>query len=108
MPNAKWRTASEKKWEEARWGNPYDYAWTVGGVPRGKKIIAGHWHVSYAWHEKLGTPEYGTGAIFDTWEGSNLVMIDACTAKSGKCNVFVFEDDQPVKLGMTKNQRKNI
>ena len=108
VPNAKWRTASEKKWEEARWGNPYDYAWTVGGVPRGKKIIAGHWHTSYAWHEKLGTPEYGAGAIFDTWEGSNLVMIDACTAKSGRCNVFVFEDDKPVKLGMTKNQRKNI
>lgn len=108
VPDAKWRTASEKEWERARWVNPYDYASRIGGVPRGKKIIAGHWHASCAWHEKFGTPEFGTEAIFDTWEGRNLIMIDACTAESGRCNVFVFEDDQPVKLGLTKNQRKNI
>lgn len=107
VPDPEWRDAGEKEWEEARWGNPYDYALQIGGVPRGKKIIAGHWHASYAWHETLGTPEFGENAIFDTWEGRNLIMIDACTAESGKCNVFVFEDDQPVKLGFTKNQRKN-
>ena len=108
VPNVKWRTASDKEWEEARWDSPYDNASQIGGVPRGKKIIAGHWHASYAWHEKLGTPEFGTEAIFDTWEGKNLIMIDACTASSGRCNVFVFEDDQPVKLGFTRSQRKNI
>ena len=107
-PNAEWRTASEREWEEARWGNPYECASRIGGVPRGKKIIAGHWHASYAWHETLGTPEFGAEAIFDTWEGRNLVMSDACTAESGRCNVFVFEDDRPVKLGLTKSQRKNI
>lgn len=102
-----WRKADEKAWKDSRWGNPYDYAKYIGGEPKGKKIIAGHWHVSYAWHKEKGTPEFGLNAKFDIWEGNNIIMIDACTAITNRCNVFVFEDDKAPKLGMTKKQRKN-
>lgn len=102
-----WRKAGETAWEKSRWGNPYDCMRHIGGIPKGKKLIVGHWHVSYAWFKETGTPEFKEGARFDTWEGDNLIMIDACTAISGKCNVFVFEDDKAPKLGKTKNQWKN-
>jgi len=98
-----WRKASEKKWKDSRWGNPFN---CMGmSVPKGKRIIAGHWHSSYAWHMTNGTPEFGEGANYGIWTGSKLVMIDACTAASGKCNVFVFEDDRPANLGSTRKQR---
>lgn len=99
-----WRKAGEKRWKESRWGNPFECLRMK--VPEKKKIIAGHWHSSYAWHVIDGTPEFGEGANYDIWEGSKLIMIDACTAISGKCNVFIFEDEQPATLGMTIEQRK--
>lgn len=102
-----WRKAGEAAWKESRWESPYDYMKLVGGIPKGKKLIAGHWHASYAWSEETGTPEFGEGARFDAWEGENLIMIDACTAVSGRCNVFVFEEEKAPKLGKTRNQWKN-
>lgn len=103
-PNPRWRESGDVDWQKSRWGNPYDSAKSVGGAPRGKRIIAGHWHVSYAWMAEEGTPEFGPGAKFDVWKGRNIVMIDACTAESGKCNVFEFEDDAAPVLGKTKSE----
>lgn len=102
-----WRKAGEDAWKESRWRNPYACMKLVGGIPKGKKLIVGHWHASYAWSEETGTPEFGEGARFDAWEGENLIMIDACTAISGRCNVFVFEEEKAPKLGKTRNQWKN-
>lgn len=108
VPNPRWRKAGWSDWERARWDNPYGNSFFVKGVPQGKRIIAGHWSASYAWHRQIDTPEFGEGAKFDIWEGNRIIMIDACTAESQKCNVFVFDDDQPVKPGLTRSQRENV
>lgn len=107
VTDANWRSASEKEWRDSRWGNPFDCAKAMS-VPRGKKIIAGHWHTSYAWHVTEGRSEFGNDAKFDIYVGRKLVMIDACTAHSKKCNVFAFDDNCPPKLGFTKEQRKKL
>lgn len=101
--NPKWRKASQEEWQRARWGNPFKWSALNLGVPN-KKIIVGHWHCSAGWANILNLTEFGRDARFDIFENDNLIAIDACTAHSNKCNVFVFEDDAKPKKGKTYNQ----
>lgn len=85
-----WRTSSKKKWEEAKWPNPYEMA--LQGLNKTNKVIVfGHFHTSYMHHICESTPEFGEGANFEPFYGDGFIGIDACTAYSHKVNVVVLE-----------------
>ena len=89
--NPNWRKASEEEWEQARWGNPFEFA-NKGLLPN-KTVVFGHWHSSAGWAMSEGRSEFGKDAKFEPFFGDGFIAIDACTAHSGKCNVLVLEDD---------------
>ena len=87
-----WREATYQQWEDARWLNSFDMVQEGFGID--KCVIAGHWHSSYGRYMTEGAPEFGEGADFSPFHYDNkLIMIDACTAYSGKVNVLVLEDN---------------
>ena len=88
-----WRNADALAWQDARWGNPLDMA--MKGLTPDKCVVAGHWHCSAGWAMgKKSIKEFGDNAIFDPYYYEDkLIMIDACTAYSGKVNVLVLEDN---------------
>lgn len=86
-----WRNASQKEWNDAMWGNPFDMA--ARGLLPDKTIVFGHWHCSTGWAESENRSEFGDDAKFDPYYGDGFISIDACTAHSGKCNVIVLEDE---------------
>lgn len=89
--NPDWRNASQKDWDAAMWGNPFDMA-DRGFMPD-KTIVFGHWHCSTGWANAEGRSEFEDDAKFDPYYGDGFIGIDACTAHSGKCNVIVIEDE---------------
>lgn len=90
--NPKWRNASQREWDDAMWGNPFDMA-QKGLNQTGKVIIFGHWHASAGWAKAEGRSEFGDGAKFEPYYGDGFIAIDSCVARSGKCNVIVVEDE---------------
>ena len=89
--NPNWRNATEKEFEESRWGNPFEII-KQGLNQTGKTIVFGHWHCSTAWAKAEGRTEFGKDAKFEPFYGDGFISIDACTAHSKKCNVIVLED----------------
>lgn len=89
--NPNWRDAPLVDWEQARWGNPYDLAYS-GFLPD-KTLVFGHWHCSTGWSDTEGRSEFGADAKFEPYYGDGFISIDACTAHSGKVNVLVLEDE---------------
>ena len=87
-----WREASDKEWEDSRWGNPFDLA-EKGLNKTGKTIVFGHWHSSTGWAKAEGCSEFGDDAKFEPYYGDGFIAIDACTAYSGKVSVVVIEDE---------------
>ena len=90
--NPDWRNATQKEWNNAMWGNPFELA-KQGFNQTGKTIVFGHWHCSTGWVEKEGRSEFGYDAKFDPYYGDGYIGIDACTYHSGKVNVLVLEDE---------------
>ena len=89
--NPNWRNASEDKWEDARWGNPYELA-EKGFLPD-KTLVFGHFHTSWPRHHYEGKPEWDEGADFSIYYGDGYIAIDGCVAYTGKVNVLVLEDE---------------
>ena len=89
--NPDWRNASQSEWDVATWGNPFNMA--EQGLLPDKTIVFGHWHCSAGWAKSEGRGEFGDDARFDAYYGDGFIGIDACTARSGKCNVIVIEDE---------------
>ena len=89
--NEDWRNASKERWEDARWGNPYELA--SRGFKPDKTIVFGHWHTSWPRAHYEGKDEFGENSDFSIYYGDGYIGIDACTAHSGKVNVLVIEDD---------------
>lgn len=91
--NPNWRNATEKEWDEATWGNPFEIA-SKDLNKTGKTIVFGHWHVS-AGHKMLGhcKSEFDKDAVWDPCYAEGIIGIDRCTAHTGECNVIVLEDD---------------
>jgi hypothetical protein len=56
-------------------------------------VVFGHWHCSTGWARAEGFSEFGPDAKFEPYYGDGFIIIDACTAHSGKCNVVVLEDE---------------
>ena len=90
--NPDWRNATEKEWDEARWGNPFEIA-AQGLNQTGKTIVFGHWHTSTGWAKTENRSEFGEDAKFEPYYGDGFIAIDACTAHTGKVNVIVIEDE---------------
>jgi serine/threonine protein phosphatase 1 len=86
-----WRNATQKEWNDAMWGNPFDMA-DRGFMPD-KTVVFGHWHCSIGWAKSEGRSEFDNDAKFDPYYGDGFISIDACTAYSRKCNVVVIEDE---------------
>lgn len=90
--NPDWRNASQKDWDAATWGNPFDMA-RRGLNQTGKVIIFGHWHCSTGWAQSEGRSEFGADAKFEPYYGDGFIAIDSCVVHSGKCNIIVIEDE---------------
>lgn len=92
-----WRTAHQSEWDDAMWLNPLLMARHGFGIE--KTIVSGHWHCSYGHHlDSVDTDniisEFDEDACFDPYYYEDkLIMIDACTAHTGKVNVLVLEDE---------------
>ena len=86
-----WREAHALEWEDAKWGNPYEFA--AKGLLPDKTLVFGHWHTSWPRHEYESKPEWGADADFSPYFGEGYIGIDACTAHSGKVNCLVLEDE---------------
>ena len=87
-----WKYASQEKWNNAMWGNPFNIASVVGNKT-GKTIVHGHWHNSAGWVAKGIGSEFGGDACWDICEHDGCIGLDACTAYSRKVNVLVLEDE---------------
>lgn len=88
-----WRFAHQKEWDDAMWLNPLDMAQDGFGIE--KIIVSGHWHCNAGWAmENHDLNEFGENANFEPYHYQDkLIMIDACTAYSGKVNILVLEDE---------------
>lgn len=84
-----WRNASRSAWEKARWYNGMDMAYN-GIIEPNKTIICGHWHTGYGhYHYKaVGFTEHDCS---DIYFDKGIIALDACTALSGKVNIFYIE-----------------
>lgn len=93
-----WRRASDERWNNEMWGNPF-YAAQDGLNKTGKTIIFGHWHCSagYALNDNSDWvyEEFGASACWEPYknEQQGIIAIDRCTAHTGEVNVLVLEDE---------------
>lgn len=88
-----WRYAHQSEWDDAMWLSPLDMAMDGFGIE--KTIVSGHWHCSAGWAlENKTFDEFGDKACFEPYYYKDkLIMIDGCTAHTGKVNVLVLEDE---------------
>lgn len=87
-----WREASQYQWDDATWLCSFDMIQQGFGID--KCIVTGHFHSSYGRNRVEGTPEFGPDADFSPFNyDDKLIMIDSCTAYSGKIHCLVLEDD---------------
>ena len=87
-----WREASQKEWNEAMWGNPYELA-EQGFLPN-KKLVFGHFHTSYPRAKYEKQMEFGKTANFDIYYGNGYIAIDGCVATpNGKINILRLDDE---------------
>ena len=90
--NKNWRKATNKRWELAMWGNPFELA-DLELNQTGKIIVFGHFHTSYQWSAHYGYSEFGADAKFEPYYGHNYIGLDACVSYTKKVNVIVIEDE---------------
>lgn len=88
--NINWREVRD--WKQYRRLNGME-AWKSGIVDK-KTIFCGHWHTSFgnSKYHNIGT-EFGEDADFGPFIDKGIVALDACTAYSGKINVYVLEEE---------------
>ena len=86
-----WREANSLKWEDARWGDPFELA--DKGLLPDKTLVFGHWHCSKGWAKAENRSQFDDDARFDPFYGDGFIAIDACTAHTGKVNCIVIEDE---------------
>ena len=86
-------------WKESRWANPYY------DRVKDKILICGHW---FAWKgrdyknntmtlsielDELLKSKEGKATIAKPFIDKDLIMIDACTTLTKKCNVLIYDDE---------------
>ena len=85
-----WKDAGKYDWQLATWGCPWQNV-LDGLTPEGKTIICGHWHAS-DFHEVLGKEPDGD-SNYNIYMDENVIALDACTARTGFCNVLVIDEE---------------
>ena len=85
-------------WEDARWANPYN------DRVKDKILVCGHW---FAWKgrdyknntitlnielDQLRQTEEGREELAKPFIDKDLIMIDACTPLTKKCNILIYDD----------------
>ena len=93
-----WRKATNKRWELAMWGNPFELA-DLELNQTGKIIVFGHFHTSYQWSAHYGYSEFGADAKFEPYYDHNVVVV---IGNEGKCITILvkYNCDYIVKLPM--------
>ncbi len=88
-----------RKWYSARWLNGMD-CWKQGITVPDKTIICGHYHCSWGWsHIRQKYKEFPNKSnknfskSFQPFIDKGIIALDACTAYSGICNVFVIDEE---------------
>jgi len=94
-----WKDGS---WSEARWTNGMK-AWSDGVKIPNKTIVCGHYHTSWG-HRYIDntSKEFAYSddkeeidkIDFSPFVKDGIIALDACTAYSGKVNVYVIEEDK--------------
>lgn len=88
-----WRNATSKEWEDASWGCPWVMA-KKGLVPEGYTVVCGHWH-SYDFPPHLDENyDYNDYPNYNIYRGHGCIALDACTVRSGQCNVLVLTEEE--------------
>ncbi len=86
-----WREATDQEWEEASWGCPWLMA-QKGLVPRGSTIVCGHWtSAEFPRYLDKNLTDYPN---YNIYRGHGCIALDACTVRSGFCNVLVLTEDE--------------
>ena len=99
LTHATYPNDSFPSWEDARWANPYY------NRVKDKILICGHW---FAWKgrdyknntrtlsielEELLDTEEGREELAKPFIEKDLIMIDACTTLTKKCNILIYDDE---------------
>lgn len=90
-----WINATTEDWDKARWINGMA-AHHDGVVVPNKTIVCGHWHTSFGHanlEENNGT-EWGPDANFEPYIKNGIIALDACTARTKTCNIYVIEENR--------------
>ena len=90
--NPDWRNASQKDFDDATWGNPFDMI-ERGFNKTSKVLVFGHWSTESQWAKDEGRKEFDRHAKFDTYYGDGFIALDSTVAMSNKINVIVIEDE---------------
>lgn len=90
------KEANEEEFKKHRWDNPIENL-KKGELPSNKTMVVGHWHCSALWSylypDKYGDfDSYDKPYNFNICKTKGLIMIDACTAFSGKVNVLKINE----------------
>ena len=95
-----------RSWKEARRVNPY-----MNRIP-GKLLVAGHWFAYLGRDYESGIDsnlfldvalESNQKDLYKPYIADDLIMIDACTPYTHKCNVLVYDDETHIlKVGRRK------
>jgi len=89
-----WREATQEDWEEAMWGCPWIMA-KKGLVPNGFTVVCGHWSAcDFPKHLDRNLKNYPNHNIY---RGHGCIALDACTVRSGFCNVLVLSENELIK-----------
>ena len=86
-----WREASQEDWENASWGCPWVMA-QKGLVPKGSTIVCGHWS-AFEFPKNLDK-NYTNYPNHNIYRGHGCIALDACTVRSGFCNVLVLSEEE--------------
>lgn len=86
-----WREATQEEWEDATWGCPWVMA-QKGLVPSGYTIVCGHW--SSCEFPKYLDKDLTNYPNYNIYRGHGCIALDACTVRSGFCNVLVLTEDE--------------
>lgn len=84
----KWRNAPRKRWKDSRWTEWYA-AYQYNLILPDKTIVCGHRSTEYAQFFDSSRAHNAT----DIFYGNRLIVLDAATARSGRVNVAVLEDE---------------
>ena len=86
-----WREATDQEWEEATWGCPWLMA-QKGLVPRGYTVVCGHWTTAeFPRNLDKKLDDYPN---YNIYRGHGCIALDACTVRSGFCNVLKITEDE--------------